>query len=738
MEDYENDATNENEDDDSPSGKRSYKEWCDEIKAAEKRTENWHTMADRIVDRYKSDEADTKGTDVMRLNLLYSNVSTLESMLYGSVPKIDVSRRYADADDDVSRVASEMLQRMLNEDMQSDNGREIDTVLRSTLQDRLLAGLGVAKLRYNLETAEDEQGNEVITSESAPIDYYYWGDVLWGWSRNFTDLPWIGFRNYLTKEQAIERFGEEEAEQLTYDVRSVNVGDDADENVDAEDTESKQAEVWELWDKVNRTVCWLHKDRKVLLDHKEDTLKLKGFYPCPPFFLANPTTKLYMPTPDFKLSQDLYNEIDLLQTRISILTEAVKAVGVYDKNADGVQRMFEEGTDNTLIPVDSWAAFAEKGGIKGSVDWMPIEAITTAIDRLTMIRNDTIGLLQQVTGMADVMRGELKNQYEGVGQTKEKSKFASVRVQALQDEFARFATDIMQIKAEIISRHFSPESIIKQSRIQNTVEDPKNIQGALGIIKDPANLNMSVLIRPESIAMLDYNEMKQERMEFLRAMGDFIQIISPIVQGDPEAEPFMLEMMQWSLAGFKGAQQVESLFDRVVEAAKKRSKDAANQPKQPSPEEQQAQADQKKMQMQAQIEMQKMQAKAQADMQVRQQDMQADMKTAEFTHMLKMQEIQATAMAKKLENETRMNSRIIEQQNDADQNIRQTDAAAQADMQKTAFKTEAEIEKLVAKSESEYLKDVHATNMKLEEVKFSSNIKKTEMLESDDKDESTD
>jgi len=136
------------------------------------------------------------------------------------------------------------------------------------------------------------------------------------------------------------------------------------------------------------------------------------------------------------MAEDQYNEIDLLQTRISILTEAVKAVGVYDKNADGVQRMFTEGTDNTLIPVDSWAAFSENGGLRGAVDWMPIEAVTNAIDRLTALRNDSIELLQQITGMADVMRGQLQNQYEGVGQTKQKAKFGSVRVQALQQQFA--------------------------------------------------------------------------------------------------------------------------------------------------------------------------------------------------------------------------------------------------------------------------------------------------------------
>jgi len=74
-------------------------------------------------------------------------------MLYGSVPKIDVSRRYADANDDKSRVAAEIMQRLLNEDVQV-NGKEIDNVLRSALQDRFTAGLGTAKVRYTYQTEQ--------------------------------------------------------------------------------------------------------------------------------------------------------------------------------------------------------------------------------------------------------------------------------------------------------------------------------------------------------------------------------------------------------------------------------------------------------------------------------------------------------------------------------------------------------------------------------------------------------
>jgi hypothetical protein len=689
------------DDNESPKGEASYegykrdgKYWSTEVAAAEKRVEKWHKTSDKIVNRFRADESN-KNVTTARLNLFYSNVETLQSMLYGSVPKIDVSRRYADASDDVSRVAAEVMQRMLNEDIQV-NGKEIDSVLRSALQDRLLSGLGVAKLRYTFDEQPDEVGVMQATNEKVPIDYYYWGDVLWGWARNFANIPWISFRNFMSKEDAAKRFGEEIAETLEYNVRTSNVSDETPES-DDDKSELKQAEILEIWCKASGKVYWFSKHTKKLLEEKDDPLELKGFFPCPPFLLANPTTKLYMPTPDFKMAEDLYNEIDLLQTRISKLTEAVKAVGVYDKASDGVQRMFKEGSDNTLIPVDSWAAFSEKGGIKGAIDWMPIDAITNAIDRLTGLRNDSISLLQQITGMADVMRGELQNQYEGVGQTKQKAKFGSVRVQALQQQFAQFASDIMEIKAEIIGRFFSPETIMRNSNMMTSF-DKETLPQAIKLIKNPELSNLSIVIRPESVAMIDYGEMRAERMEYLDGLSRFMGAVTPMIQQRPEAEPFILQLMQWGLAGFKGSQQIESLLDRTIEASQKEQE---NPNKEPSPEQRAQQAQQAQQQAQQQAEMQKIQAKAQADMQVRQQDMQADIETANQVHLFKMKEIEASALAKQIESDGKHQQRIGEQVNDAEANIAQSNAAAEADMAKTEVKTEAKLTELVAKAELE-------------------------------------
>ena len=101
-----------------------HKYWAKELDASKKRTKKWHKLAENIVRRYKTEPAlklhTTTDDKTFKLNMFHTNTSLLEDLLYSNVPKIDVSRRYADANDDVGRVAAEIIERLLNNDMAND------------------------------------------------------------------------------------------------------------------------------------------------------------------------------------------------------------------------------------------------------------------------------------------------------------------------------------------------------------------------------------------------------------------------------------------------------------------------------------------------------------------------------------------------------------------------------------------------------------------------------------------
>jgi hypothetical protein len=680
--------------------KESYDYWSEELDTSEKARKPWWKKSDKIVNAYlgKSTATQTDET-LLRLNLFHSNTTTLSDMLYGSTPKIDVSRRYAQANDDDGRVAAEIMERLLNIDV-AERSAETDSVFKAALQDRLLCGLGCVKARYVVETEEvpipgafNEDGtqavDERVTFEDAPIDYYYWGDILWGWCRTWADMPWIAFRSYMSKEEVSNRWGKLAAEGLEFKKQTRKTGDEGADNPEENDSAWLRAEVWEIWCKETRKVHWISQGYNVQLEEKPDLLGLANFWPVPPFLLANPTTSLYKPTPDFTLAEDLYNEIDTLQTRIGVLTEAVKVVGVYNASASNINTMFDAGMDNQLIPVENWALFSENGGLAGQIEWVPIEAVTTALGELIMLRDSTIQLLQQTTGMTDVMRGSLDNQYEGVGQTQEKAKYGSVRIQALQEQFALFAGGAMQIKAEIISRHFSPETIYKRANMEFSA-DEEYIQSAIELIKNPEASRIRVAIRPESIAMVDHNAVKSERTEYLNAVSTYMQSSQGIIEADPAAKPFVLQLLQWGLAGFKGASEIEGVIDKAIEASQKAAEKEANNPE-PDPAQAAAQAASALEQMKQQGAIKTIEAKTRSTLQIRQSDMRADIQTQHETHIRKMAEIQAGLKAKIAETRVSLQADLLMEKAQADSNILQTQATVEGEIQKDVVEAEIDV-----------------------------------------------
>lgn len=631
----------------TPRGWQQY--WAGEFAASDRMLRKFHKRANHVVDRYLDERqgSDDFASTGSRLNLFNANVETTLGVMYGQMPKVDVARTNGDFDDDVSRVASLILGRMLNNCV-ADPGDDYTSLLKDVLEDRLVPGLGCARIRYQCEIEETEyppmmlgeeviaEGytEEVVIDERCPTTYVHWQDVKWSYCRTWSEMRWIAFRAYMDRKSVEERFGEDVAKQVSYknmqpeDTKESGGGDSDFKNP------KPLAEIWEIWNKDTGKVHWYCETAEAQLEEKADPLQLQGFWPCPPFLAANTSTRLFMPKPDYMLAQDLYEEIDVLTTRIQLITDAVKVVGVYDKSCDGVERIFTEAVENELIPVDNWAVFGEKGGLKGAIDWLPVQDIVNTLDTLRGIRQESIQLLYQVTGMSGIMRGQTE-QYTSASSDKLAAQYGSSRMQKLQESFAEFASNLMRLKAEIISRHYEPQTIIEQSNILATPDGQNQqlVQAAMQLIKQPNMLEWRIQVRPESIAMIDYAQMQAERTEYLTAMATYLQSSAPLVEKLPGSEEFLMQMLKWGLAGFKGSNEIEGVVDQAVNAAKK----AQQQPKGPDPEAAKAQMEMQKLQLQ----MQMAQEKHQFEMQKQQANNQADLQEIMASLKAKLQEIQA-------------------------------------------------------------------------------------------------
>jgi len=560
--------------------------WGMEIEASQKELQKFQDDADRITRRYL-DKRDDFAEQESRVNLFWSSTKVLMSLLYARPPKADVARSFLDAEDDEARVAGQIMQRLLNKSF-DDNVSNWDAAIRQGIEDWIVIGMGQCWLRYDVETQQEvvpaqvdpvtgmelvpEQVVERIVNEDAPVDYIYWKDFFYSPARIWDEVRWVARRVYMTKDALIARFGEEIGSSVPLFTRQSDSKGGTPEN----DPWSK-AEVYEIWSKSDKKVYWYAKGAATILDVKDDPLQLDQFYPCPKPLMANVTSSNFIARADYIFAQDQFNELDEINTRISWLTRAAKVTGVYDRNHDGIQRLFQQAAENQLIPVDNWAAFSEGGGIKGKVDWVPIDQVTNAINQLRVYRQDKTMQIYEVMGISDIMRGSSKATETATAQ-QIKAQFGSTRIQLSQFYIAEWVTNLLRIKAEIISKHFQPETIAERSNIMRTA-DAQYAQGAIALIKDEKLAEYRISVEADSMAAQDWAAERDSAVQFMQGLGAFISQVGPMAQQVPGSAPYFLKLMQWAVSKFRVSAQIEGVLDQAIAQLQNQG----IQPPQPSP-----------------------------------------------------------------------------------------------------------------------------------------------------------
>ncbi|MCZ4330768.1 hypothetical protein [Castellaniella denitrificans] len=615
--------------------------WLAEIAARgeDAKEKAWIARGKKVVRRYRDErELMAEGS---RFNILWSNVETILPATYARTPKADVTRRNKDADP-VSRTAAQILERALQYEISE--YPDFDEAMKQAIKDRLLPGRGVAWVRFEEyevdrpETAKAPQDQAQTAQldaaatpatpdilERACVDYVYWEDFRTGEARIWSDVPWVARRVYMTRKDGIARFGADFREvPLTRAPIGVDEGD-AKQCAD----DAKKAEVWEIWDKASKAVYWVAKGYPKLLDEKEDPYGLEGFFPCPKPLYATQTSDQLTPVPDFVLYQDQADELDRITTRISGLVDALRLVGSYDAAQPALARILES-PDNSLIPVENWAAFSEKGGASGAISWVPIKDVAMALREAYLARDQIKQVIYEITGISDIIRGATDARETAKAQ-QIKSQFGSLRLQDRQKDIAEFATAILRIKAQMMMDLYSPQTLLAMSGIDQTL-DAQNAEQAIALMKTEPLRSYRVEIAADSMVAIDEAQEKQDTVEFLGAAGGFIKQAVEASQAVPELAPLAMQLLMMGVRAFKAGRPVEAAFEQFQQQIENRPPTDPNAGAQ-------AQA-----QAQQQVEMAKLQQRAQADQMRLQADIQAQQAKAQADMQIERERMQMQAM----------------------------------------------------------------------------------------------
>lgn len=636
--------------------------WLEEIETASIEEKDWRKDAETASDLHRG----TGNSPHRTYNLFHSNVETVCPAIYNSTPNPDVRRRYNDKDP-VAKVVSDILERALGYSVDT---YDFDDEMKSCVQDMVVVDRGIARVKY-----QPYFGNEgEVVSEDVVCEYVPWRSFRRGPARLWKDVPWIAFEHFLSREQVRNLVGEEVWAQINTKLNfnhSASSRDDKDSDKKAAPRFGKRMRAWEIWDKDDRKVIFIspeYSDAPLVV--VDDPLGLQGFFPIPRPMSGIVSTDSLVPVTPLSVYADLLEELNKITRRINRLIGMLRPRGGYAAlNAADIASI-TDADDGVLVPLTGAEMFATTGGgIEKAITWFPLEPIVLALRQLVEQRDIVKGLIFEVSGLADIMRGSV-DPNEKLGQTQIKAQWGGLRVQNRQGEVARFARDLFRIKAEIMASKFSMDSLLMMTGIQlPSMQDKAAAQQAMQqpgmpgqppaqpspedqkVLTTPAREEVEKLLRQETARGYridiesdshirgDLMRGQQQMALFLQGIAQYVSAVGPLVQQGAMPPDIAIDILGAFCRHFKLGKQAEDTIEQWVERVKNMGPQAGEKK---DPAEAKSAADAQLMQQKLQL------GQANAESKMRQLAMQDQTKQAEFARDMQMMQAEGAHDQQKL------------------------------------------------------------------------------------------
>lgn len=609
------------------------KRWLAEIELASKSEKDWRKESEQAREVYRAE----KEADGRRFNILFSNVQTSVPALYNSTPIPDVRTRYSDRSE-LSRLACTAVERVLSYSVDTYN---FDGTLRGVVQDRELAGRGAARVRYMPYMYQAKLYQEVNCEHVA------WKHMRLGPCLRWEDLPWLAYEHFLTREQLM-KLAPKLGGGITLDVA---LDESSNQKPDVAPNVFKRARVWEIWDKSTRKVIWIAPSyRFAPIREDDDPLGLTNFYDMPEPLYAIRTSDSMVPVCPYRVIKPLAEELEELTERIQSLIKVCRWRGIRHPAIPSFE-MLEDAVDGELVaPVEGSEilSLVQGGSLEKFVWLMPIDQLIKVIQQLYLQREQIKQTIFEVSGLADIMRGQT-DPNETLGAQEIKANFGTMRLQEAQKEVARFCRDLFRLKAEIACNKFDSRNLAMmtgmelpsrkdvvgakaqlqqmqqqaqmmaqqqpappqpgmppqgqpQPQSQPPQPPPELIEKAnavawedvLEVLKSGMMRSYRVDIETDSTVRGDVRQAQQNATGFLQGTAQFMQAMAPAVESGFMKPDVAVDLFASMARLFKLGKQAEDALSRMSQEAEKQARNPP--PQGPSPEEMKMKAEMEKSQ----------------------------------------------------------------------------------------------------------------------------------------------
>lgn len=548
--------------------------WLEEIRLAEKREDDWCKDAQKAESIFLagcSDDAE----DEAEFNILHSNVETIVPSIYNSAGKPDIRPRHNNADK-LAKVVADIYERAILT-MVDDN--RMDAEVEASAQDVFVAGRGVVRVKFDADVAEQPVTvmdpatgfptvtmQQVVQNERVMYEVVSWRDFRMGPASRWNEVPWVAFRHCIP-EETLEKLGDDALMELQPDPETATKAD-------------HDVHVWEIWCKDTGRVYFVVGENGKVLSIKDDPLRLNGFFPCAQPVQPITATGKMTPVCPYRIYKTLAEELDLLTQRIRGLTEVLKAKGGFAGSTQDLQAL-ADADDGDIIALSDMENMIAAGGLERAVMWWPIENIINVIRELNMQREQTKQAIYEITGISDIIRGQGAASETATAQ-QIKTQWGSLRIKKMQRMIERQVRELFVLTTEIISLHFSPQTLQKLSGMEIPQE-------AMAMLQKPMD-HYRIDVESDSTVRADLARGREEMAQFLQGTAQFFQVMAPVVAQAPQTAGPMVEMYASFARQFNLGKQAEDALDQFAELAKQA---AANPPPNPQAEAMKAEAEAK-------------------------------------------------------------------------------------------------------------------------------------------------
>lgn len=537
---------------------QDWRKWLSRVEARrDSFAKGWWKQAEKAMRMYSPEGGVEKKAQDVPFNILYANTEVLLPSLYSASPRPDVATRH-DAPQAPAKAAEQFLRTAIDDN--SPGMETFDQAMEGAVLSGLVPGAGGVRLRG-------------YPGEPHPVRWeeYKYNQLIWAATKTWARCPWIAFLHSYTREDLLSEFklSPEKVKNLESQ-EAKDLGEGAGEKCDYT--------VVELWIKSSRRTVWLCEEVEDILvqDISTDPLKLAGFYPTPgPLTLVRKPQDLD-PTPLYFYYEQQATELNRVTVRLNKVLEAIKVRGGYAASmASELGNLLDsDDMENKMVPM-------KNVGPDQSLDkmvWMlPIDKLISVAKELYAARAAIMNTIQQITGLADIVRGASVASETATAQEL-KNKWGTVRLRRMQTTVARYVRDLLRLAVDAgtslcpplewrkitglpyplaaekqaaemqVQQQLAQAASMQQGpmlaggqppgpppidpKLQEVLSQP-TWEEVIQLLSDDAGRCYLIDIETSSTIDADASADKQDAAEFMQAFGTLVQGMAPLAQLGP-------------------------------------------------------------------------------------------------------------------------------------------------------------------------------------------------------------